>query len=45
MCADELNLKKRKCWTLNNMGRRGLNEIGRRADTKEIVIRIDPRLF
>ena len=27
------------------MGRSGLNEIGRRADTNEIVIRIDERYF
>tara|TARA_B100000575_G_scaffold249179_1_gene215404 strand:- start:122 stop:1273 length:1152 start_codon:yes stop_codon:yes gene_type:complete len=45
MCAKELN------WDKSNEGvsiiweGKGLNEIGRRADTKEIVIRIDPNYF
>ena len=45
MCAKELN------WNKENKGPsiiwegEGLNEIGRRADTNEIVIRIDPNYF
>ena len=45
MCAKELN------WNKENKGPsiiwegEGLNEIGRRADNNEIVIRIDPNYF
>ena len=45
MCADELN------WNIEEQGPsiiwegEGLNEIGRRADTKQIVVRIDSNYF
>ena len=45
LCAIEL------CWNKENEGkgiiweRNGIDEIGRRADTKEVVIRIDPNYF
>ena len=45
MCADELN------WNIEDQGPsiiwegEGVNEIGRRPDTNEIIIRIDPRYF
>ena len=45
ICAEKLNWNKE----VNNKAiiweGSGVNEIGRRADTKEIVIRIDPRYF
>ena len=28
-----------------NIGNNGVNEIGRRADTNQIVVRIDPKYF
>ena len=45
MCADELNWKKENAGPSIIWEGEGLNEIGRRADTKEIVIRIDPNYF
>tara|TARA_Y100001933_G_scaffold99151_1_gene99616 strand:- start:221 stop:679 length:459 start_codon:yes stop_codon:yes gene_type:complete len=45
MCAKELNWDKRNEGVSIIWEGEGLNEIGRRADTKEIVIRIDPNYF
>ena len=45
MCAKELNWDKREEGVSIIWEGEGLNEIGRRADTKEIVIRIDPNYF
>ena len=45
MCAQELNWDKREEGVSIIWEGEGLNEIGRRADTKEIVIRIDPNYF
>ncbi len=45
MCAKELNWAKKNDGPSIIWEGEGLNEIGRRADTKEIVIRIDPNYF
>ena len=45
MCAKELNWDKRCDGPSIIWEGKGLNEIGRRADTNEIVIRIDPNYF
>ena len=45
MCAKELNWDKGEEGVSIIWEGEGLNEIGRRADTKEIVIRIDPNYF
>jgi len=45
MCAKELNWNKRNDGPSIIWEGEGLNEIGKRADTNEIVIRVDPNYF
>ena len=45
MCAEELNWAKRNDEPAIIWEGEGLNEIGKRADTNEIVIRVDPNYF
>tara|TARA_Y100000589_G_C27191221_1_gene644903 strand:+ start:7 stop:909 length:903 start_codon:yes stop_codon:yes gene_type:complete len=45
ICADKLNWNKQDSGASIIWEGSGINEIGRRADTNEIVIKIDPRYF
>ena len=45
MCAEELNWAKRNDEPAIIWEGEGLNEVGKRADTNEIVIRVDPNYF
>tara|TARA_Y100001968_G_scaffold276975_1_gene271552 strand:- start:96 stop:560 length:465 start_codon:yes stop_codon:yes gene_type:complete len=45
ICAEKLNWNKNEELPAINWEGEGLDEVGRRADTNEIVIRIDPRYF
>ena len=45
MCAKELNWNKRNDGPSIIWEGEGLNEIGKRADTNEIVLRVDPNYF